>query len=112
MFGSWLMSPDWTSGDLFNLRVPMHQLWVTISNITYLIYAILLIVIALGTMFNSQNYGYKAMLGKLLIGLLLTPFTWYLVQLVISTASYVTAQVITIPTGAIDQLYLNKTDSS
>ncbi len=51
MFAGWLMSPDWTSGDLFNLREPMHNLWVTVSNIVYFIYAILLIIIALGTMF-------------------------------------------------------------
>ena len=47
LFVGWLMSPDWTSGDLFNLREPMYKLWITISNIVYFIYAILLIFIAL-----------------------------------------------------------------
>lgn len=43
------MSPDWTSGDLFGLRTPMHDMWVIVSNIVYFIYAVLLIIIALAT---------------------------------------------------------------
>lgn len=65
MLASWLMSPDWTSGDLFGIRPALHSLWVTVSNIVYFIYAILLIFIALATIFNSQNYGYKQLLPKL-----------------------------------------------
>jgi hypothetical protein len=57
MFAGWLMSPDWTSGDLFGIRKPMYSLWVTVSNIVYFIYAILLILIALGTMFNQEKFG-------------------------------------------------------
>ena len=51
IFASWLLSPDWTSGDMFNLRGTMYNMWVMISNIIYFIYAILLIIIALGTIF-------------------------------------------------------------
>ena len=56
ILASWLMSPDWTSGDLFQIRPMLHSLWVTVANITYFIYAILLIFIALGTIFNSDKY--------------------------------------------------------
>ncbi len=104
MLASWLMSPDWTSGDLFGLRAPMYKLWVVISNIVYLIYAILLIIIAIGTMFNSKNYSYKVMLPKLALGILMVPFTWWFVQWVISIAAVVTASVITIPAETITQL--------
>lgn len=97
MLASWLISPDWTSGDLFNLRPTIHSLWVLVSNIVYFIYAILLIVIALATIFNSDNYGYKAMLPKLALGILMVPLTWWMVQFTISLATYVTASVITIP---------------
>jgi hypothetical protein len=108
MLASWLISPDWTSGDLFGIRPVMHDLWVVISNVTYFIYAILLIVIALATIFNSQNYGYKAMLPKLALGIILVPLTWWMVQFTISLATYVTAAVITIPQETMFKLNESK----
>ena len=109
MLASWLMSPDWTSGDLFGIRPVMHSLWVTVSNITYLIYAILLIFIALATIFNSEHYGYKAMLPKLALGIILVPLTWWAVQFTISLATYVTAAAVSVPAEALKK-YTN--DSS
>lgn len=97
LFVGWLMSPDWTSGDLFGLRTPMYALWVTVSNIVYFIYAIMLILIALGTMFGQEKFSYKVMLPKLALGILMVPFTWWFVQWTISIASVVTASVMTIP---------------
>lgn len=101
MFISWLLSPDWTSGDLFGLREPMYQLWTVIANIVYVIYAIMIILIALATMFNSENYGYKKLLPKLALGIIMVPFTWWFIQWTISLASVVTASVITIPQEAV-----------
>ena len=75
LFVGWLMSPDWTSGDLFGLRAPMYALWVTVSNIVYFIYAVMLILIALGTMFGQEKFSYKVMLPKLALGILMVPFT-------------------------------------
>ena len=95
------MSPDWTSGDLFGLRTPMYSLWVTVSNIVYFVYAILLILIALGTMFGKESFSYKVMLPKLALGILMVPFTWWLVQWTISLSAVVTASVITIPMETI-----------
>ena len=97
LFVWWLMSPDWTSGDIFGLRAPMYQLWVTVSNIVYFIYAVLLIMIALGTMFGDDKFSYKVMLPKLALGILMVPFTWWFVQWTVSIASVVTASVMTIP---------------
>lgn len=109
MLAGWLMSPDWTSGDFFGLRAPMYKLWVTVSNIVYLIYAILLIIIAIGTMFSSKNYSYKSMLPRLALGILMVPFTWWFVQWTISIAAVVTASVITIPAETIQKLDIAKT---
>jgi hypothetical protein len=103
MFAGWLMSPDWTSGDLFGLRAPMYSLWVTVSNIVYFIYAVLLIMIALGTMFGQDKFSYKVMLPKLALGIIMVPFTWWFVQWTISIASVVTAAVITIPNETMNQ---------
>jgi len=101
LFAGWLMSPDWTSGDLFGLRSPMYSLWVTVSNIVYFVYAILLILIALGTMFGKESFSYKVMLPKLALGILMVPFTWWFVQWTISISAVVTASVITIPMETI-----------
>lgn len=103
LFVGWLMSPDWTSGDLFGLRTPMYALWVTVSNIVYFIYAILLILIALGTMFGQDKFSYKVMLPKLALGILMVPFTWWFVQWTISIATVVTASVMTIPAETISK---------
>lgn len=56
MLVGWFMSPEWMTGKIFGLDQPMYSLWKTISNIVYFIYAILLIIIAVATIFNSQNY--------------------------------------------------------
>ncbi len=103
MLASWLMSPDWTAGDLFGIRPVMHSLWVTVSNITYLIYAILLIFIALATIFNSEHYGYKSMLPRLALGIILVPLTWWMVQFTVSLATYVTAAAVSVPAEALQK---------
>lgn len=97
MLAGWLMSPDWTSGDLFGIRPVLHALWVTVSNIVYFVYAVLLIFIALATIFNSQNYGYKQLLPKLALGVILVPLTWWFVQFIISLSTLVTASAISVP---------------
>ena len=109
MLAGWLMSPDWTSGDLFGLRPVMYKLWITVSNITYFIYAILLIFIALATIFGKDNFGYKAMLPKLALGIIMVPFTWWFVQFTISLASTVTASVISIPEEALSSVTTGNT---
>ena len=103
------MSPDWTSGDLFGLREPMHKMWIIVSNIVYFIYAILLIIIALATIFGKDNFSYKAMIPRLALGILMVPFTWWFVQWTISLATVVTASVINIPMDMIkeDNKYIN-----
>ncbi len=112
LFVGWLMSPDWTSGDLFGLRTPMYSLWVTVSNIVYFVYAILLILIALGTMFGKESFSYKVMLPKLALGILMVPFTWWFVQWTISLSSVVTASVMTIPQETItDSTWYSTTPS-
>lgn len=105
MLAGWLMSPDWTSGDLFKIRPILHDLWVLVSNITYFIYALLLIFIALATIFNSQNYGYKKLLPRLALGIVLVPLTWWFVQFIISLSTIVTASVMNMPTDVMDKYF-------
>lgn len=108
MLASWLMSPDWTAGDIFGIRPILHDLWITVSNITYLVYAVLLIFIAVATIFNSEHYGYKSMLPKLALGIILVPLTWWGVQFTISVATYATAAAVSVPAESLKKY----TDSS
>ncbi len=112
MLASWLMSPDWTAGDLFGIRPILHSLWITISNITYLIYAILIIFIAIATIFDisgQSHYGYRSMLPKLALGILLVPITWWGVQFTVSVATYVTAAAISVPYESIKKFSASDT---
>ncbi len=104
ILASWLMSPDWTSGDAFGLRDVMHDIWIIVSNIIYFVYAILLIMIALGTIFGKDSFSYQKMLPKLALGILMVPFTWWLVQWTISLSTIMTASVISIPQEVMDGL--------
>ena len=54
-------------------------------------------MIALGTIFGNEKFGYKVMLPRLALGILMVPFTWVFVQWTISVSTYVTASVVSIP---------------
>lgn len=110
ILASWLMSPDWTSGDLFQIRPMIHELWIVVSNVTYFIYAILLIFIAMATIFNSDKYGYKQLLPKLALGIIMVPLSWWFIQFIISLSTLVTASVISIPSEVV--INYNKTNAA
>jgi hypothetical protein len=100
----WLLSPDWTRGDLFGLNIWLYKIWVTISNITYFLYALWLIGIALATIFNVENYTYKQLLPKLALGILIVPFTWWIVQAVLSVSNILTVAVMQIPRDTLETI--------
>ncbi len=63
MLASWLISPDWTFGDFMGLRPTLHNLWVFVSNTVYVIFAAMLIVVAIANIFGqSDSYAIKKML--------------------------------------------------
>jgi len=49
----WLLSPDWTFGEIFGLRPIIHSLWVLISNVVYVIFAFLLVAMAFMNIFGQ-----------------------------------------------------------
>ncbi len=110
MLAGWLLTPDWVFGEVFGLRPILHQLWVLISNVVYIIFAFMLIGIAFMNIFGSDNSAWqiKTKLPKLIIGVITVPFTWFLVSAVTSIASILTASVIQMPadllTGAAADL--------
>lgn len=52
MLAGWLLSPDWTFGDIIGLRPILHQIWVLISNIVYVIFGFMLVGIAFANIFG------------------------------------------------------------
>lgn len=103
MLAGWLLSPDWTFGDVFNMRDTLHQLWVLISNLVYVVFAFLLIVIAFRNIFWDAKgvYAMKTWLPRLLVGVLMVPFTWFIVSGTLSVANVITASVIQLPSSVI-----------
>ena len=53
ILAGWLLSPDWTFGEIFGLRPIIHSLWVLISNVVYVIFAFLLIAMAFMNIFGQ-----------------------------------------------------------
>jgi len=51
MLAGWLLSPDWTFGDIFGLRPVLKQLWILISNVVYVIFAFILVFVAFANIF-------------------------------------------------------------
>lgn len=53
MLAGWLLSPDWTFGQIFGLRPVLHNLWILISNVVYAIFAFILVAIAFMNIFGA-----------------------------------------------------------
>lgn len=42
----WLLTPDWVFGDFFGMRGGLHSMWIFMSNLVYIIFAIVTVGIA------------------------------------------------------------------
>ncbi|MCT4617391.1 MAG: hypothetical protein N4A38_04235 [Candidatus Gracilibacteria bacterium] len=99
----WLMTVDWTTGTIFGLDSVFRELWIMISNIVYLAFAFILVIIAFMNIIGKggDNYALKTALPKFIISLIMVPFTWFIVQFFISLSSVLTVSVLTLPTDII-----------
>lgn len=113
ILAGWLLSPDWTMGDFFGLRVYFLQVWVLVSNIVYIIFALLLLYMAIMQIFSGESkFAFKQMLPRFLIGILLVPFTWLIVSWTLSFANQAVAAVLSVPMGAIGATNTNDPSKS
>ncbi len=96
---SYFLQPEWVNGELFNLWNILKQLWIMVSNVVYLIFALLLIVIAFMNIVNPQNTNWelKQALPKFIVWVLIVPFSWFFVSLVVSISSVLTFSMLTLP---------------
>lgn len=98
MFVWWLLSPDWTFGDVIWLRNILHKMWILVSNVVYVIFAFLLIAIAFLNVFKeNSNMSIKTALPRLIIWILIVPFTWFIVSTTLSVTNILTASVMRLP---------------
>lgn len=65
----------------------------------------------MATIFNSDKYGYKQLLPKLALGIIMVPLSWWFIQFIISLASLVTASVISIPSEVVINYNKNNAES-
>jgi hypothetical protein len=106
MLAGWLLSPEWTSGDLFGLRSIIYNIWIFSSNIAYFAYAILLIFSAVATMVwpEKTKFHVSAMLPKIALGIIIIPITWWVINAVVSFSSYLTVAVVSMPGEMINTM--------
>lgn len=104
MLAGWLISPDWTFGEIFGLRPIIHSMWVLVSNVVYVIFAFLLIAMAFMNIFGQggDHYAIKKALPRFITGILIVPFTWFIVSGTLSVTNLLTASVLRLPADMID----------
>ena len=106
ILAGWLLSPDWTMGDFFGLRKYFLNVWILVSNLVYIAFALILLFMAVMQIFQvgESEYAFKQRLPRFLVGILMVPFTWLIVSWTLSFANQATAAVLSIPMGAIAQM--------
>ncbi len=106
ILAGWLLSPDWTMGDFFGLRGYFKEVWILVANIVYIIFALMLLYMAIMQIFgwSESEYAFKKKLPSFLVGILLVPFTWLIVSWTLSFANQAVAAVLSIPMGSIAKL--------
>ncbi len=96
---SLFLSPEWMSGNLFGIQNYLKAIWILISNVVYVIFAFILIGIAFVNIvgIDSEKYQLNKMLPKFIIGILIVPFSWFIVQFVLSLTSILSVMALNLP---------------
>lgn len=106
MLAWWLLSPDWTFGEVFNLRPVFHKLWIYASNVVYIIFAFVLVYVAIVNIFheNKKTFELKTALPRLIVSILIVPFSWFIVSWTLSVVNILTASIIRLPIETINSM--------
>ncbi|MCH2188419.1 hypothetical protein MK079_01155 [Candidatus Gracilibacteria bacterium] len=100
---SLFLTPEWVNGTIFGLDEPMKDIWIMVSNVVYFIFAGLLIFIAFMNIIGrgTDKYELKQALPKFIVGILIVPFSWFIVQFILSLSAILTVSVIGIPNDVL-----------
>lgn len=96
----WLfLQPGWTTGSIIWLDWHLKQLWVLVSNIVYFIFAFLIIIVAFMNIIWKwdNNYQLKTALPHFIVWILIVPFSWFIIQFVLSISALLTVSALSLP---------------
>lgn len=98
-FITMFLYPGWTNGTLFWLQDYLKEIWILVSNIVYFIFAFILIAIAFMNIIGrwEWNWELKQAMPKFIVWVLIVPFSWFLVQFLLSISAILTVWVLTLP---------------
>lgn len=92
------LNPAWTNGTGIGLHGNLKDLWIMISNLVYFIFAILIVIIAFMNIIGKwDKWELKQALPKFIVWVLIVPFSWFFVQLILSFSSILSASVLSLP---------------
>lgn len=99
------LSPTWINGSLFWLNTYFKEIWILMSNVVYFIFAFILIWIAFMNIIwvNSDQYQLKQALPKFIVWVIIVPFSWFLVQFVLSISAVLTVASLSLPFDTFDE---------
>ncbi len=94
------LSPEWINGSIFGMNGYFQKIWVLVSNIVYFIFAFILIGIAFMNIVWAwkDKFQLKQALPKFVVGILIVPFSWFIVQFILSISAVLTISAVNLPT--------------
>jgi len=100
-FVTMLLDPWFTSWTTFWINDNLHKVWVLVSNIVYFIFAFILIWIAfMNIIWKGDKWELKQAMPKFIIWVLIVPFSWFIVSLVVSLSNILTIAALTLPSDS------------
>ena len=93
------LSPEWYNWSVFDMNTHFRDIWILVSNVVYFIFAFILIWIAFMNIIwkNADQYQLKQALPKFVVWVLIVPFSWFIVQFILSVAWVLTMSALTLP---------------
>lgn len=106
------LSPEWINGSLFWLDEKLKGIWILVSNIVYFIFAFILIWVAFMNIIwkTWETYQLKQALPKFIVWVLIVPFSWFLVQFILSISAILTVSAITLPYETFDDYWVKMSE--
>ncbi len=93
------LSPEWYNGSIFWLSGYFKNIWILVSNLVYFVFAFILIWIAFMNILwkTWDQYQLKQALPKFIVWVLIVPFSWFLVQFILSISAILTVSALSLP---------------
>ena len=93
------LDPSWLNGSVFGLSDKFKEIWILVSNIVYFAFAFILIWIALVNIVwkAGDKFQLKQALPRFIAWILIVPFSWFIVQFILSVSAILTVSALTLP---------------